>query len=823
MKDTQQALAKYGNLRLHKFASNCAEVMSAFHASDLASNLKDLDLECDTKPLQRSLGLSWDVNTDNFLFQLSSENKPITRRGILSTINSLYDPLGFLAPVILQGKLLLRKIVSETVDWDQPLTDETADEWKSWRDTLIAIETLRIPRTYVPYLSKTATKELHVFSDASEKAIAAVAYLRTTDSSGEPNIGFILGKAKVAPTSGHTIPRLELSAAVLAVEITQTIMDNLDLHIDTVKFYTDSKVVLGYISNETRRFGNYLYLSVPAHEIHSSEWLLGPRQLLFSEQKNSENIYQLIDPEEDGEIRAIVNVAKTFATPERKGIGTDRFNRFSNWTSLVRAIAFLERFSRLHGSKQAAPVTSPEGFLNAENFILISAQYEVYGDEIDCIKRQEQIHKRSPIANLNPFLDERGLLRVGGRIAKSDLNLREKKPLIVPGRHHIAILLVRHYHDKIKHQGRHFTDGAIRSAGFWIVGAKRLISSLIHKCVTCRKLRGKTECQIMSDLPGDRLEPSPPFTNVGVDTFGPWTIVSRKTRGGYANSKRWAILFTCLVTRAVHIELIEEMSSSAFINAVRRFAAIRGQVKIFRSDRGTNFIGAIDDLKIDSINVEDGPFKNFLYNSGTTWIFNPPHSSHMGGAWERMIGIARRILDSMLINAAGRSLTHDVLNTFMAEVSAIINSRPLVPVSTDPENPLILTPAMLLTQKTDYIFTSDQLGEFDKRDLCLAEWRRVQALASVFWSRWRKEYLPLLQPRRKWTEDRRDLIKGDVILLKDKNLCRTQWPIGVILKSFKGSDEHVRKAEVRIIVNGKASVYTRPIVDMILLIENDCV
>ncbi|XP_071138255.1 uncharacterized protein [Mytilus edulis] len=152
----------------------------------------------------------------------------------------------------------------------------------------------------------------------------------------------------------------------------------------------------------------------------------------------------------------------------------------------------------------------------------------------------------------------------------------------------------------------------------------------------------------MSDLPEDRLEPSPPFTNVGIDTFGPWTIVSRKTRGGYPNSKRWAILFTCLVTRAIHNELIEEMSFSAFINDVRRFAAIRGQIEIFRSDRGTNFIGAIDDLKIDSINVEDGPFKNFLYNSGTTWIFNPPHSSHMGGAWERMIGITRRILDSML-------------------------------------------------------------------------------------------------------------------------------------------------------------------------------
>ncbi|VDH91445.1 Hypothetical predicted protein [Mytilus galloprovincialis] len=114
---------------------------------------------------------------------------------------------------------------------------------------------------------------------------------------------------------------------------------------------------------------------------------------------------------------------------------------------------------------------------------------------------------------------------------------------------------------------------------------------------------------------------------------------------------------------------------------------------------------------------------------------------------------------------------------------------------------------MLLTQKTDNIFTSDHLGEFDKRNLCLAEWRRVQALVSLFWSRWRKEYLPLLQRRRKWTEDRRDLIEGDVILLKDKNICRTQWPVGIIVNSFKSSDEHVRKAEVRVIVNGKATTY----------------
>ncbi|XP_068238441.1 uncharacterized protein [Palaemon carinicauda] len=143
------------------------------------------------------------------------------------------------------------------------------------------------------------------------------------------------------------------------------------------------------------------------------------------------------------------------------------------------------------------------------------------------------------------------------------------------------------------------------------------------------------------------------------------------------------------------------MSSSAFINAVRRFISLRGQVKIFRSDHGTNFIGAVDKLRIDSINVEDEPFRNFLYNSSTTWNINPPYSSHMGGTWERMDGISRRILDSMLLNNTGKSLTYDVLSTFRTELSPIIDSRPLVPASTD-------------------VFTSHQLGDFNERDLGLA-------------------------------------------------------------------------------------------------------
>lgn len=399
-------------------------------------------------------------------------------------------------------------------------------------------------------------------------------------------------------------------------------------------------------------------------------------------------------------------------------------------------------------------------------------------------------------------------------------DMQDKHPLILPGNHHVSTLLVRHYHNKVKHMGRHFTDGAVRSAGIWITGVKRLINSILHKCVPCRKLRGNVQFQRMADLPQDRLEPAPPFTNVGLDVFGPWPVVARKTRGGHANSKRWAVIFTCLVTRAIHIEVVDEMSSSAFINALRRFIAIRGNVRIFRSDRGTNFVGATDDLRIDSINVEDGTVKDFLFNSGTIWIFNAPHSSHMGGSWERMIGICRRILDSMLSELSNKNLTHDVLVTLMAEVSAIVNARPLVSVSTDPESPSVLSPATLLTMKTEQSVKSFKLEDFGVKDLYKRQWRQVQYLSNQFWSRWRKEYLCSLQSRRKWQSDRPNLNQGDVVLLKDKTQHRNEWPLGIVQNPLFSDDGVVRKAQVRVFQEGKAHVFTRPVTEIVLLLSD---
>lgn len=153
-----------------------------------------------------------------------------------------------------------------------------------------------------------------------------------------------------------------------------------------------------------------------------------------------------------------------------------------------------------------------------------------------------------------------------------------------------------------------------------------------------------------------------------------------------------AVLFTCMSTCAMHIKVIESMSTSSFINALRRFFAVRGPSKQLRSNHGTDFVGACKEF-----NTDDSELKRYLAHQGCTWTFNPPHSSHMGRSWERMIGVVRHILDAMLLRAGTAPLTHEVLTTLMAEVMAMMNARPLVPVSVDPEMPTLLTPAMLLT------------------------------------------------------------------------------------------------------------------------------
>ncbi|XP_073499055.1 uncharacterized protein [Phyllobates terribilis] len=346
--------------------------MKAFPSQDLCNRLRDLDLRSDPAPMQRSLGLLWNLQSDTFTFKVSQEEKPFTRRGVLSTVNSLYDPLGFAAPVTIQGKAPLRDLTKETSDWDTPLPPYKRLQWEEWKNSLTELSNLNVPRPYAPVPSiEVRSQKLYVFADASVKAIAAVACLKTVDSKQQSHIGFVMGKAKLAPLPELTIPRLELCAPVLAVALAEFITSEMDIDLKQTKFYSDSKVVLAYIYNKTRRFYIYVnnrvlrirrsvhpkqwhYISTDqnpadhatraadASQLGSTTWFSGPKLLYAGE--HFPDTCDLVEEDADAEIRTQVSTLHTVTSAIQ--LGSHRFDRFSIWKSLVRAITCLSHIAR---------------------------------------------------------------------------------------------------------------------------------------------------------------------------------------------------------------------------------------------------------------------------------------------------------------------------------------------------------------------------------------------------------------------------------------------------------------------------------------------
>lgn len=309
--------------------------------------------------------------------------------------------------------------------------------------------------------------------------------------------------------------------------------------------------------------------------------------------------------------------------------------------------------------------------------------------------------------------------------------------------------------------------------------------------------------QLMADLPVDRITPNePPFSRTGVDCFGPFY-----TKRGRTQVKRYGVLFTCLVTRAVYIEVAESLSTDSFINALRRFIARRGQVTVIRSDRGTNSVGAEKELKKAINDWNEKRIHDTMLSKGVDWSFNPPYASHFGGVWERMIRTVRNVLNGVLKE---QTLSDESLTTLMCEVEVIVNSRPLTTISSDSTDLLPLTPNHLLTLRGSPL----NLGEFDcSGSYSRRRWRRVQYLADLFWKRWKKEYLSLMQKRQKWNVIKGGLNKHDLVLLVDETLPRCHWSLGRVVSVITSADGLIRSAKVKC----NKGVVERPIFKLVLL------
>ena len=831
-------LCRKGGLRLHKFISNNRDVLKNIPISECASTVKEIDLSINALPVETALGIQWSLEDDMLALSQPQLQYPATRRGILSAIASLFDPLGLFAPYVLKGKRILQVMCRRGVGWDDPVPQELNLEWEAWKGDQETLYQIRIPRCYHPPDFDVRKVELHHFSDASTKGYGQCSYLRFISLDGGIYCCLVTGKSRVAPTKVTTIPRLELAAAVISVKVSCLLKRELDYEKVEEFFWTDSKAVLGYINNEARRFHTFVanrvqYIRdktsvnqwgfVPSEhnpadgasrgltvdELKNSMWLTGPSFLWSKEILEFKSIdvdLTVGDPEVKSTQVLAVNTCIS-------SVVSERLSRFSRWSLAVRAFARLKRLAS--GLKGEHPTTVAE-MLNAERFIIKEVQKTVFAKEIRGLGK-----KSCNLGKLNPYIDSEGILRVGGRLEASTLPEEIKHPAIIPKNHCLATLIITHFHDKIKHQGRGMTLNEIRAHGFWIIGMSKAVASHIYKCVTCRKGRRPVEEQKMANLPVDRTEDAPPFTFTGMDCFGPFFIKERRKE-----LKCYGLLFTCMTSRAVHIEMLDDMSTDAFINALRCFIALRGRVQVLRSDQGTNFLGARNEFERGMKEVDVARLQSFMADRQCEFVMNTPHSSHAGGVWERQIRTARSILCSLMQEAKGR-LDTSSFRTFLYEVMYIINSRPLTTeTSSDPLSLEPLTPNHVLTMKSNIAYPPP--GNFVKEDVYLRKrWRRVQYLSEQFWSRWRKEYLQNLNKRQKWCTPRRNIKLGDIVLVHDKESPRNKWPLAMIIEVIEGSDGLVRRARVRMGTSkldgrGKRtsspSVLERPIQELVLLI-----
>ncbi|XP_043064089.1 uncharacterized protein LOC122320078 [Drosophila ficusphila] len=725
--------------------------------------------------------MRWQVATDDFRFNVEYHRVPssilsgdrvFTKRVYLSLMMSTFDPLGFLCCLMITAKVLLREIWRQKIQWDKPLPEEIGRAFAAWRRKMDAVGQFRCPRHYFGH-GAVRTIELHVFVDVSQSAFAAVAYWRATYEDDNVHVSFVCAKTKCAPMRTMSIPRLM-----------NTVKEEHSVDISEMVLWTDSKTVLRWIGSTHRRYkqfvGNRVAEILESSKVSQwrwvptadnaaddatrsqnkadlspeSRWLSGPAFLRQpargwpAPEEGTERVPDAPDEEEMPSEFALV-ATNEFAIP---------FHRFSSFSRLVRTTAWVLRFARWCRKQRSEleeyGLTATECEA-AENMLVRQAQLESFPKEMRSAECGKGVASSSEIRGLAPYVDEHGVLRAHGRVdAALCMPYSARRPVILSHRHSLTELIVRHFHAQMKHQNVDATIAQIRTR-FWVTKMRRVIKEVISSCNECKLQRTRPMPPIMGPLPEDRLEAGGwPFKYTGLDYFGPLLVtVSRH------GEKRWVALFTCLTTRAIHLELAHDLSTDSCIIAIRNFVCRRGPVHRLRSNNGKNFVGADREARRFGDVFETERIQSELSSRSIDWVFNCPTNPSEGGVWERMVQCVKRVLRHTLKEVAPRD---HVLESFLIEAENVVNSRPLthLPVDADQEAPL--TPNDLFKGAANLPNTPGLDAELPKEDSTRKQWRIARMLRDRFWRRWVLEYLPTLVRREKWCRRTELIRQGDM-------------------------------------------------------------
>ena len=803
--------------------------------------------------VSKVLGVVWSSKKDEFRFiakvnfspkhrkirtgsDLSKADIPhhipacMTKRMVLSLVNGIYDPLGLAAPFVVQAKMLLRKLSREKVlDWDDPMPEELREEWIRFISQLFEMEEISFQRCTKPNQA-LGGPTLILFSDASETAIGACAYIRWQTQDGSFHSSLLVAKSRLSPAKKTTIPRLELNGALLAARLSSFIKRECDIEFNQTYFIIDSEIVRAQIQRESYGFNTFVGVRIgeiqsltkrddwywvesakniadlisrgasPSELRMGSDWQRGP-DFLKEDVKDWPITQQDYSASQLPDVIAAPYPVTSAQVSQSLGIRQlIDGERFSSYTKLMRVTARILSISKKHSLRNAL-LTPSQCEIEAAERVWVQESQASTTEKINA-----QTMKRLGVDKVD------GVYVVGSRVEKwAQDSYNCNRPVLLSAKGRLAQLYAQHIHQTC-HLGTSAVAAKVQSK-YWIVGLRKLLKTIQFRCITCKRIGGKTQQQAMGQLPEERTKPAPPWTHVSLDYFGPYPIrgeTNKRTRG-----RGYGLIINCLLTRAVHLDVVSDYGTSSFLMALRRFMSIRGSPKKVYSDQGTQLRAADKELKEVITSTNERELKEFSANHSFDWEFCAPDAPWQNGCSEALI---KSVKKSIKIAIGDQALTYSELQTVLMECANLLNDRPIGRHPTQPEDGRYLSPNDLLLGHSTITVPH---GPFDMTANKLQRFKFVQKIADAFWKRWMESYFPSLLIQQKWHTSYRNVKKGDIVLVQDSNLIRGKWRLGRVIEAEASlRDGFVRNIKLQY-KNAESKNYltmTRPVQRIIVLL-----
>uniref|UniRef100_A0A7I4YA28 Integrase catalytic domain-containing protein n=2 Tax=Haemonchus contortus TaxID=6289 RepID=A0A7I4YA28_HAECO len=806
-----KALFTSMKMNLRQFLSNSSYVNDAINIQDRMQFSTSVSL----------LGLQWDISKDLIRIPIRTLRKEvISKRTALKAYASTFDPLGILSPFLAPFKIFLQDMWIKSYQWDEPFEDADIARWKKLAEDL-AHPIPSVPRCLVPSADSPVDYELCVFGDASKRLYASCVYLRCRSLSST-TIHLLMAKSLPGPRNPITMPRMELLATLISLRLIHFVHTQLRLKISAVHVFSDSQIVLHWI-HSTRSLRTFVrngimeirvivdkfrdahiplrfyYVQsqynpadcasrgIPTSHARHHFWWSGPSFLRLPSSRWPGTQDFATPPANDNEVQdeyqtLALSTISQYTSPFR-------FRSVSRYTRLVRSTVYALKFiahvaTNIKATLRSFDVTpfnltkdvTASEFAVAEA-LLIKEHYR------EC----ENILSRMPLSRFNAHRSADGLIRCPHRMEHA-YSSASSAILLVPF-HPLTTLIIRHTHLSQFHSGIHATIATLRHS-YLIPAIKSTVSKVLRLCVICKKINGLPyRYPDMPSLPPEKVQRPRPFQNIALDYFGPLRYKDITT----TSSKVWISLFTCMATRAIHLEIVMDNSTQEFLCALRRFIARRGVPTLILSDNATTFCAADNTLQ--------ELISNYSSSRHIQWKFTTPLSPWKGGFYERLVGLVK----SSFRKSIGRSLLPlPQFQTIICEIEAIINSRPIASISDTTSSPTILRPIDFISPQAHLQLELTDTTRYEQSQHQLVEWHQsTLSVLDHFWNIWSQDYLNAIAQRhtsrvRQGRTTTREPRVGEVVLLADKQLPRGQWTPAVITYINYNHDRVPRSATIRL-------------------------